>query len=81
MCGFVSDIVDEIVGGISDVVDVIVDLVEDVISWIIPQPEIPDFSELDVEQNAKGVLVNKFTANSHIPVIYGTRKVGGNIWC
>jgi hypothetical protein len=79
MCGFVSDIVDDIVGGIKDVVDVIVDLVEDVISWIIPQPEIPDFSELDVEQNAKGVLVNKFTANAHIPVIYGTRKVGGNV--
>ena len=79
MCGFVSDIVDDIVGGISDVVDVIVDIVEDVISWIIPQPEIPDFSELDVEQNAKGVLVNKFTANAHIPVIYGTRKVGGNV--
>ena len=43
------------------------------------QPEIPDFGDQDVEQNAKGVLVNKFSANAHIPVVYGTRKVGGNV--
>ena len=83
MCGFVSDIVDDIVGGISDivddVVDVFVDIVESAIGWLIPQPDIPEFGDNFAEQQAKGVLVNKFTANGHIPIVYGTRKVGGNV--
>ena len=62
-----------------DVVDVIVDVVEDVIGWLVPMPDIPDFSQNIADQNARGVLVNKFNANSHIPIIYGTRKVGGNV--
>ena len=62
-----------------DIVDVIVDVVEDVIGWLVPMPDIPDFSQNIADQNARGVLVNKFNANSHIPIIYGTRKVGGNI--
>ena len=62
-----------------DVVDVIVDVVEDVIGWLVPMPDIPDFSQNIADQNARGVLVNKFNANAHIPIIYGTRKVGGNI--
>ena len=77
MCGFVSDIVDDIVGGISDivddVVDVFVDIVESAIGWLIPQPDIPEFGDNFAEQQAKGVLVNKFTANGHIPI------VGGNV--
>ena len=83
MCGFVSDIVNDIVGGISDivddVVDVFVDIVESAIGWLIPQPDIPEFGDNFAEQQAKGVLVNKFTANGHIPIVYGTRKVGGNV--
>ena len=83
MCGFVSDIVDDIVGGISDivddVVDVFVDIVESAIGWLIPQPDIPEFGDNFAEQQAKGVLVNKFTANGHIPIVSGTRKVGGNV--
>ena len=79
MCGFINDIVDSIVDIVEDVVDIVVDVVEDVIGWLIPIPEIPDFGELHAEQQAKGILVNKFTANAHIPIIYGTRKVGGNV--
>jgi|LULQ01.1.fsa_nt_gb hypothetical protein len=83
MCGSVGDLVDDIVGGISDivddVVDVFVDVVESAIGWLIPQPDIPEFGDNFAEQQAKGVLVNKFTANGHIPIIYGTRKVGGNV--
>ena len=79
MCGFINDIVDSIVDIVEDVVDIVVDIVEDVIGWLIPQPDIPDFGELFAEQQAKGILVNKFTANAHIPIIYGTRKVGGNV--
>ena len=64
---------------VEDVVDGVVGVVEDVIAWIIPMPEIPDFSQQNSEQQAKGVLVNKFTANGHIPIVYGTRKVGGHV--
>jgi hypothetical protein len=45
----------------------------------MPQPEIPDFGENLAEQTNRGVLVNKFNANAHIPIVYGTRKVGGNV--
>ena len=80
MCGgFIGDIIDSVVDIVEDVVDIVVDIVEDVIGWLIPQPDIPDFGELFAEQQAKGILVNKFTANAHIPIIYGTRKVGGNV--
>ncbi len=49
-----------------------------VISWL-RKPDIPDSPNMDnvPEQNAKGVLVNKTSANSPIPIIYGQRKVGG----
>ena len=85
MCDFrdvfdeVGDFIGDVVGFVEDVVDVFVDVIQEVIGWIVPIPEIPDFGDQDVEQNAKGVLVNKFSANAHIPVVYGTRKVGGNV--
>jgi len=75
----IGDFVSDVVGFVEDVVEVFVDVIQEVIGWIVPQPEIPDFGDQDVEQNAKGVLVNKFSANAHIPVVYGTRKVGGNV--
>ena len=62
-----------------DVVDIIVDVVDEVIGWLVPMPDIPDFSQNIADQNARGVLVNKFNANAHIPIVYGTRKVGGNV--
>ena len=64
---------------LEDAVEFFVDVVEDVIGWLVPTPDIPDFGENLQEQNARGVLVNKINANAHIPIIYGTRKVGGNI--
>ena len=59
--------------------DPIVKIVEKAISWLIPMPEIPDYGDNLPEQNAKGVLINKTSSNAHIPVVYGTRKVGGNV--
>ena len=32
-----------------------IDIIEDVISWIIPIPDIPDFGDLNQDQQAKGV--------------------------
>ena len=46
------------------VVDFVVDLVVDVISWINPIPEIPDFGGNQPDINARGVLVNKISANA-----------------
>ncbi len=73
------DPVEEIGDFIGDVIDVVVDLAIDVISWLNPIPEIPDFGGNQPDLNARGVLVNKFSANAHIPIVYGTRKVGGNV--
>ena len=69
----------DIIDIIDDIVDGITDIIEDVISWLVPMPDIPDFGEMYADQTAKGVLVNKFSANAYIPIIYGTRKVGGNV--
>jgi len=74
-----GDIVEDIFELGADIVDGAVDLVDDVISWIIPQPDIPDFGQLQADLDAKGVLINKKSANGAIPIVYGTRKVGGNI--
>ena len=51
-----------------------------VISWL-RKPDTPDTPtmELQAEQNSKGVLLNKISANSPIPVVYGKRKIGGNM--
>ena len=75
MGSIISDIVE--LG--ADIVDGAVDLVDDVISWIIPQPDIPDFGQIQADLDARGILVNKKSANGAIPIVYGTRKVGGNI--
>ena len=71
--------IDDIIDIIDDIVDGIIDIIEDVISWIIPMPDIPDFGALNSDRNAQGVLVNKISANASINVIYGQRKVGGNV--
>ena len=78
MCD-VGEIIEDTLDVITDVVDFVVDLVVDVISWINPIPEIPDFGGNQPDVNARGVLINKISANAHIPVVYGTRKVGGNV--
>ena len=74
-----GNIIEDIIDIGSDIIDGAVDLVEDVISWIIPMPDIPDFSQLQQDLDARGVLLNKKNANGAIPIIYGTRKVGGNV--
>jgi len=49
-----------------------------VIAWL-RKPDIPDTPNMDnvPEQNAKGILVNKTSANAPVPIIYGKRKLGG----
>ena len=74
-----GSIVDAVTDFFSDTVDFVVDVFESAIGWLYPQPDIPDFGELQQDLNARGVLLNKFSANASIPVVYGTRKVGGNV--
>ena len=77
MCGFVTDfisdvfetavdIVEDVVDFVGDVVtgvvDVVTDVVDEVVSWVAPQPEVPEFTEEFEEQQARGILVNKFLA-------------------
>ena len=51
-----------------------------VIGWL-RKPDEPDIPHYDnvAEQMAKGVLINKASSNSAIPIVYGKRKIGGNI--
>ena len=70
---------EEVADFVLDVVDAIVDIVEDFVGWLYPMPDIPDYGDMQQDLNAKGVLVNKISANASIPIVYGTRKVGGNV--
>jgi len=60
-----------------DIVSSVTKIFTKFISWFIPMPEIPDFGNSAANQEAQGVLVNKQSNNANIPVIYGTRLVGG----
>ena len=75
MCNPFQAVVDVVEGA----VDFVGDLIGDVIGWLSPQPEVPDYGENLAEHTNRGVLVNKINANAHIPIVYGTRKVGGNV--
>ena len=49
------------------------------LTWL-RKPDEPEFNfDTTAENIAKGVLLNKTAANGQIPVIYGTRKVGGTL--
>ena len=60
-----------------DIVSSITKIFTKFISWFLPMPDIPDVGNSAANQAAQGVLINKQSNNSNIPVIYGTRLVGG----
>lgn len=70
----VKSAVNAVVSVVKSVVNVFTSVVGEVISWFIP---IPDQPNLDNE--ARGALVNKQSNIESIPVIYGQRRVGGTI--
>ena len=47
------------------------------LSWLMPKPQVPDFGDSEFDTYEKGVLINKQSNDANIPVIYGTRLVGG----
>ena len=70
----IKDVVDDALDFIDDVIDETIDFL---FGWLIPDvPDIPDFEAM---LNGEGILVNKRSSADSLPVIYGTRRVGGNI--
>ena len=56
-----------------------ISIVSAALTWL-RKPDEPEFNFDSTPENiAKGILVNKTSANGQIPVIYGTRKVGGTL--
>ena len=74
---FVKSITRPVRKAVKSVVNVVKSVVGDVISWLIDLPDAPDAPNTDNE--ARGALVNKQSNIEQIPVIYGTRRVGGTI--
>ena len=63
---------------VKTVVSAPVKIVSKALSWIMPKPpEIPDFGTTDFDDFETGILLNKQSNDANIPVIYGTRLVGG----
>jgi len=70
---FVDDLIDDAVDFVEDVVDDVVDFVQEGLQSLfdidIPEPE----------KAQEGVLVTKVGAVEHLPLICGTRRVGGTL--
>ena len=63
---------------VKKVIKTTVKIVKKVISWIVPKPpDIPDFGTSEFDDFETGILLNKQSNDASIPVIYGTRKIGG----
>ena len=85
MCEVVEEFVEDVIDDVEEIFDDAIDFVEDVIDetldflfgWLIP--DMPDMPNLDALLAGDGILVNKRNSDTALPVIYGTRKVGGNI--
>jgi len=59
------------------VIKSIVKIITKPLSWLMPDIDIPDFGTTDFDDFEKGILLNKQSNDASIPVIYGTRLVGG----
>jgi len=62
---------------VKKVVKTTIKVVKTFISWLAPQPDIPDFGDSEFDDFEKGILLNKQSNDASIPVIYGTRMIGG----
>ena len=64
-------------GVVKKIVEIPIKIVSKALSWIIPQPEIPEFGETDFDSFEKGILLNKQSNDASIPIVYGERLLGG----
>jgi len=70
----IKDIIDDGLDAINDIIDETIDFL---FGWLIP--DIPDMPDFEAMLNGDGIMVNKRSSADSLPVIYGTRRVGGNI--
>ncbi len=64
-------------GVVKKIIEIPLKIVSKALSWIIPQPEIPEFGETDFDSFEKGILLNKQSNDASIPIVYGERLLGG----
>ena len=64
-------------GTVKKIVEFPIKVVSKALSWIMPQPEIPEFGETDFDTFEKGILLNKQSNDANIPIVYGERLLGG----
>ena len=64
-------------GVVKKIIELPVKIVSKALSWLVPQPEIPEFGETDFDSFEKGILLNKQSNDATIPIVYGERLVGG----
>ena len=69
-----KDVVDDVFDAVVDAFDEVVDFL---FGWLIP--DMPDLSDFEKMLQGDGILVNKRNSNDPLPVVYGTRRLGGNI--
>jgi len=62
---------------VNKILDPIVKVFSKALSWLVPEVDIPDFGINEADDFEKGVLLNKQSNDANIPVVYGTRLVGG----
>ena len=76
-----DDAIDDIKDAVDDTLDFFQDVIDETLDfflgWLVPDvPDLPDFEKM---LQGDGVLVNKRNSDSPLPVVYGTRRIGGNI--
>ena len=64
-------------GAVKKIIEFPIKVVSKALSWVMPQPEIPEFGETDFDSFEKGILLNKQSNDANIPVVYGERLLGG----
>ena len=79
--GFIADAIEDVVGAVEDIVggigDVLGEIGDFLFGWLIP--DMPDMSDFEAMLQGDGLMVNKRNSNDPLPVVYGTRRLGGNI--
>ena len=62
---------------VEKIIEPVVKVFSKALSWLVPTPDIPDFGISEPDDFETGVLLNKQSNDANIPVVYGTRLVGG----
>ena len=74
-------VVNAVVGVVKAVVKAVVDVVSSVVNFALQafMPNMPGMDAAGEAQRQQGVLIQREGSNIDVPVIYGHRKVGGNV--